>query len=134
MDQLSAMRAFLRVVETGNFTRASTSLNMPKATISNLIQGLEAHLGTKLLNRTTRRVLVTPDGADLVVLDKNPLEDISNSRTLRYTMVNGRLYDANTLNEVGTRQRTRAKFFFEKDGNEGWSPQATTHATEQACD
>ncbi len=38
MDQLSAMRAFLRVVETGNFTRASTSLNMPKATISNLIQ------------------------------------------------------------------------------------------------
>ncbi len=38
MDQLSAMRAFLRVVETGNFTRASASLNMPKATISNLIQ------------------------------------------------------------------------------------------------
>jgi imidazolonepropionase-like amidohydrolase/Tol biopolymer transport system component len=72
--------------------------------------------------------------ADLVVLDRNPLEDISNSRTLRYTMVNGRLYDANTLNEVGTRQRTRAKFFFEKDGNEGWSPKATSHATEQVCD
>ncbi|MHA7627203.1 amidohydrolase family protein [Corallococcus sp. M7] len=72
--------------------------------------------------------------ADLVVLDKNPLEDISNSRTVRYTMVNGRLYDANTLNEVGTRQRTRAKFYFEKDGNEGWSPRATTHATEQVCD
>ncbi|MDK1384169.1 LysR family transcriptional regulator [Sinorhizobium sp. 8-89] len=63
MDQLTAMRAFLRVVETGNFTRASVSLNMPKATVTNLIQGLEAHLSTKLLNRTTRRVLVTPDGA-----------------------------------------------------------------------
>ncbi|KRD73168.1 LysR family transcriptional regulator [Ensifer sp. ENS10] len=63
MDQLTAMRAFLRVVETGNFTRASASLNMPKATLTNLIQGLEAHLRTKLLNRTTRRVLVTPDGA-----------------------------------------------------------------------
>lgn len=63
MDQLTAMRAFLRVVETGNFTRASASLNMPKATVTNLIQGLEAHLRTKLLNRTTRRVLVTPDGA-----------------------------------------------------------------------
>ncbi|MBC2885226.1 LysR family transcriptional regulator [Ochrobactrum sp. CM-21-5] len=63
MDQLTAMRAFLRVVETGNFTRASVSLNMPKATISNLVQGLESHLRTKLLNRTTRRVLVTPDGA-----------------------------------------------------------------------
>ncbi|WP_244224677.1 amidohydrolase family protein, partial [Corallococcus sicarius] len=72
--------------------------------------------------------------ADLVVLDKNPLEDISNSRTVRYTMVNGRLYDANTLNEVGTRQRTRGKFFFEKDGNEGWSPKASTHANEQVCD
>ena len=38
MDQLSAMRAFLRVVETGNFTRASAALGMPKATVSNLIQ------------------------------------------------------------------------------------------------
>ncbi|WP_037431462.1 LysR family transcriptional regulator [Sinorhizobium fredii] len=63
MDQLTAMRVFLRVVETGNFTRASVSLNMPKATVTNLIQGLEAHLRTKLLNRSTRRVLVTPDGA-----------------------------------------------------------------------
>ncbi len=36
---------------------------MPKATVTNLIQGLEAHLHTKLLNRTTRRVMVTTDGA-----------------------------------------------------------------------
>lgn len=63
MDQLSAMRAFLRVVETGNFTRASSALGMPKATVSNLIQNLETHLQTKLLNRTTRRVMVTTDGA-----------------------------------------------------------------------
>ncbi|MCT7377053.1 LysR family transcriptional regulator [Chelativorans salis] len=63
MDQLAAMRAYVRVVETGNFTRASDSLDMPKATVTKLIQGLEAHLRTKLLNRTTRRVLVTPDGA-----------------------------------------------------------------------
>ena len=63
MDQLSAMRAFLRVVETGNFTRASAALGMPKATVSNLIQNLETHLQTKLLNRTTRRVMVTTDGA-----------------------------------------------------------------------
>lgn len=63
MDQLSAMRAFIRVVETGNFTRASEALDMPKATVTNLIQNLEAHLSTKLLNRTTRRVMVTNDGA-----------------------------------------------------------------------
>lgn len=63
MDQLSAMRAFIRVVETGNFTRAAEALAMPKATVTNLIQGLEAHLSTQLLNRTTRRVVVTTDGA-----------------------------------------------------------------------
>lgn len=63
MDQLSAMRAFIRVVEAGNFTRAAETLRMPKATLTNLIQGLEKHLQTKLLNRTTRRVIVTTDGA-----------------------------------------------------------------------
>lgn len=63
MDQLSAMRAFIRVVETGNFTRASEALGIPKATVTNLIQNLEGHLRTKLLNRTTRRVMVTTDGA-----------------------------------------------------------------------
>lgn len=63
MDQLSAMRAFARVVETGNFTRAATTLSMPKATVTTLIQSLEQHLHTKLLNRTTRRVMVTTDGA-----------------------------------------------------------------------
>jgi LysR family transcriptional regulator for bpeEF and oprC len=63
MDQLAAMRAFVRVVECGNFSRASDSLATPKATLTKLVQGLEAHLRTKLLNRTTRRVLVTPDGA-----------------------------------------------------------------------
>lgn len=58
-----AMRAFVRVVEAGNFTRASDLLEMPKPTVTKLIQQLESHLRTKLLNRTTRRVGVTPDGA-----------------------------------------------------------------------
>ncbi|MBB3945498.1 DNA-binding transcriptional LysR family regulator [Rhizobium skierniewicense] len=63
MDQLAAMRVFARVVETGNFTRAASALDMPKTTVTNMIQGLEAHLRTTLLNRTTRRVMVTTDGA-----------------------------------------------------------------------
>ncbi len=63
MDQLSAMRVFVRVVETGNFTRAAATLNIPKTTVTNMIQSLEAHLSTTLLNRTTRRVMVTTDGA-----------------------------------------------------------------------
>lgn len=72
--------------------------------------------------------------ADLIVLDKNPLEELRNTKTVRYTMVNGHLFDAATLNEVGTRQRQRAKFFFEKDGNEGWSPKATAHTVTHECD
>ncbi|MFS8037507.1 LysR substrate-binding domain-containing protein [Xanthobacter sp. AM11] len=63
MDQLAAMRAFVRVVETGSFTRAADLLGMPKATLTKHIQGLETHLRTRLMNRTTRRVTVTPDGA-----------------------------------------------------------------------
>lgn len=63
MDQLGAMRAFARVVEVGSFTRAAELLDMPKATLTKLVQGLEAHLRTQLLHRTTRRVNVTPDGA-----------------------------------------------------------------------
>src|SRR5262245_10051004 len=63
MDKLQAMEVFVRVVETGGVTRAADSLHMPKATAATLIQKLEATLGVKLLNRTTRRVSVTPDGA-----------------------------------------------------------------------
>ncbi|MES2102455.1 MAG: LysR family transcriptional regulator [Pseudomonadota bacterium] len=63
MDQLLAIRAFARVVEAGTFTKAADSLQMPNATVTKLIQSLEAHLGVKLLQRTTRRVTVTPDGA-----------------------------------------------------------------------
>lgn len=88
MDQLSAMRAFLRVVETGSFTRASAALGMPKATVSNLIQNLETHLQTRLLNRTTRRVMVTTDGAlyyeraNQIVTEIDELDgSLSHSRT-----------------------------------------------------
>jgi LysR family transcriptional regulator, regulator for bpeEF and oprC len=63
MDKLQAMEVFVRVVETGAVTRAADSLRIPKATATTLIQKLEATLGVRLLNRTTRRLSVTPDGA-----------------------------------------------------------------------
>ncbi|MBC3916437.1 LysR family transcriptional regulator [Undibacterium sp. CY18W] len=63
MDQLLAIKAFARVVEAGTFSRAADSLDMPKATMTKLVQSLETHLGVKLLQRTTRKVSVTPDGA-----------------------------------------------------------------------
>jgi LysR family transcriptional regulator, regulator for bpeEF and oprC len=63
MDKLQAMQLFTRVVETGGMSRAADSLGIPKATATSLIQQLEAALGVKLLNRTTRTVSVTTDGA-----------------------------------------------------------------------
>src|SRR6185437_11356951 len=63
MDKLQAMSLFVRVVETGGIARAAESLRIPKATATTLLQKLEASLGVKLLNRTTRRVSVTADGA-----------------------------------------------------------------------
>jgi len=52
--------------------------------------------------------------ADVIVLDKNPLEDIRNSDSVRYTILNGRLYEASTMNEVGARPRDRKPFYFER--------------------
>lgn len=63
MDRLQAMQVFVQVVDAGSFTRAADVLRLPKASVTTLVQGLEAHLRTKLLNRTTRRVSVTADGA-----------------------------------------------------------------------
>ena len=63
MDRLASMQAFTRVVDAGSFARAAESLDLPKATLTRLIQNLETHLGVKLLHRTTRRISVTSDGA-----------------------------------------------------------------------
>lgn len=63
MDRFEAMRAFARVVETGSFTRAAQTLQISRTTATQLVQQLEAHLRLRLLNRTTRRVSVTADGA-----------------------------------------------------------------------
>jgi DNA-binding transcriptional LysR family regulator len=81
MDQLLAMRAFSRVVEAGNFTRAADSLDMPNATLSKLVQELEAHLGVRLLQRTTRRVTVTPEGEDYYAKATRILRDLEDIDT-----------------------------------------------------
>jgi imidazolonepropionase-like amidohydrolase/Tol biopolymer transport system component len=51
--------------------------------------------------------------ADLIVLDRNPLDDIRNSESIAMVMMNGRLYDAATMDEIGTRMRKRLPFWWE---------------------
>lgn len=57
------MQVFTRVVDTNSFTRAADLLNLPRASVTTIIQNLEAFLGVRLLQRTTRRLNLTPDGA-----------------------------------------------------------------------
>lgn len=68
--------------------------------------------------------------ADLVVLDKNPLENIQHTNSVSYTMINGRLYDAATLNETGNYNRPRTKFFWEQSG---YSPAFNWHEEAVGC-
>lgn len=63
MDRFQALRVFVRIAESGAFSKAADALNVPRATATKLIQDLETHLGIRLFQRTTRRVSMTPEGA-----------------------------------------------------------------------
>src|SRR5450830_16353 len=63
MDRFQAMQVFTAVVDANSFTRAADNLNLPRATVTTIVQGLESLLQVRLLNRTTRRISLTPDGA-----------------------------------------------------------------------
>lgn len=94
MDQVAALRAFVRIVETGSFTQAAAGLGTPKATVSKLLQQLEAHLRTKLLSRTTRRLAVTADGAayyERAARLLHDLEELDASVTASQARPKGRL-------------------------------------------
>ena len=67
--------------------------------------------------------------ADLIVLDRNPLENIRNTHSVRYTVVNGRIFDSETMNELGNHPRTRKPLYFEMPGNETWGAAATEALT-----
>ena len=62
MDQIQAMRIFVRIVELGSFSRAAEKLQLPRATVSHTLKRLEQRLGVRLLVRTTRQVNITAEG------------------------------------------------------------------------
>ncbi|MCC7506108.1 MAG: PD40 domain-containing protein [Saprospiraceae bacterium] len=71
--------------------------------------------------------------ADLVVLDANPLDDIRNTEKISMVMVNGRLYDAATLNEIGNYDHKREKFWFELPGAQNTGAGMTHTCQETKC-
>jgi len=80
MDRFDAMQAFARVVETGSFTKAAETLHMSRTTVTQLVQQLEARLRV-LLNRTTRQVNVTADGAAYYARVIRLLADLDDAET-----------------------------------------------------
>lgn len=62
MDRLQSMQIFARVVEMHSFTRAADSLSLPSSRVTRAVKDLEAFLGVRLMQRTTRHISLTPDG------------------------------------------------------------------------
>lgn len=76
MDRFASMTTLLAAVEGGSLSAASRKLGVPLATVSRKVSELEAHLHTRLLNRTSRRLTLTDAGRSYVAACKRILEDI----------------------------------------------------------
>ncbi|MBC8726163.1 LysR family transcriptional regulator for bpeEF and oprC [Paraburkholderia sp. MM5496-R1] len=81
MDRFEAMEIFTRVVEANSFTKVSESLDLPRAKVSRTIQALEEHVGVRLLNRSTRQVSVTEDGASFYERCVRILADVADAES-----------------------------------------------------
>ena len=82
MDRLTSLAVFARVVETGGFSAAARRLNMSTTMVSNHVQALEDRLGTRLLNRTTRKVNLTEVGRTYYERSRRILADIEEADRL----------------------------------------------------
>lgn len=79
MDRLLSMRVFAKVVEQGSFVRAGTVLELSNAVVTRHVADLESHLGTRLLNRTTRRLSLTETGTAYLERVRQILQDIDDA-------------------------------------------------------
>lgn len=79
MDQLLAMRVFSRVAERGSFAHAADELDISRAAASGHVAALEKHLGVRLLNRTTRRVGLTAEGAEYLRRCRRILDEVQDA-------------------------------------------------------
>ena len=77
MDVLAGMKLFVRVVETGGFSQVARELGTTQPTVSRTIAALEAHLGVRLLNRSSRAMTLTDDGRQFYDLATRALESVA---------------------------------------------------------
>ncbi|GET36736.1 LysR family transcriptional regulator [Microseira wollei] len=76
MDQFAAMRAFVKVVETGGFSEASRQLDLAVSSVTRQVNSLEEMLNTQLLNRSTRSITLTPQGRQYYEKAVRILQDV----------------------------------------------------------
>ena len=76
MDRFEAMRTLVAAVDGGSLSAASRALGIPLATVSRRVSDLEARLGTRLVVRTSRKLIPTEDWAAFLVAARRVLEDL----------------------------------------------------------
>ncbi len=81
MDRFDALLLFNRIVELGSFTKAALALDIPRATATHAIKSLEARLGVRLLDRTTRQVKPTLDGQAFYERSRHVLQELDDAET-----------------------------------------------------
>ncbi|CAI8759014.1 LysR family transcriptional regulator [Pseudomonas chlororaphis] len=81
MDRIQAMQIFVRVAKAGSFIQAAQTLSLPASTVTSSVKNLEKHLQVRLLNRTTRRVSLTPEGSQYLAQCREILELIEHTET-----------------------------------------------------
>jgi LysR family transcriptional regulator for bpeEF and oprC len=82
MDRLTSMEVFHWVVELGSFSRAADRLNLSKPSVTAHVAALESRLGVRLLNRTTRRLSLTDDGAAYLEHVRRVLADVQETEAM----------------------------------------------------
>jgi DNA-binding transcriptional LysR family regulator len=81
MDRLQSMRVFSKVVEKGSFARAAEALDLSNAVVTRHIADIEKHLGTRLLNRTTRKLSLTETGHAYLERVNHILQEIDDAES-----------------------------------------------------
>ncbi|MEY8874860.1 MAG: LysR family transcriptional regulator [Leptothrix sp. (in: b-proteobacteria)] len=94
MDRLDAMTVYAAIVDAGSLSAAARRLNTPLATVSRKLAELEAHLGTRLITRSTRKLVLTDAGRDYLVACRQILEQVEEAEQAAagaYAQVRGQL-------------------------------------------
>ena len=87
MDRLEAMSIVLAVAETGSLSAAARQLKTPLATVSRKVSELEAHLRTKLFNRSSRALVLTDAGSSFVAACQADSRRRRRSRARRFRRI-----------------------------------------------